>query len=100
VGQSLLSKLASPASIPSASTTKRLAQADRILRNSEEILPYLQCKKLGLKCVVSSKDSKHCEAYVRSNCCASCRTSRVSIAECKLFIVILATRLSAVRARR
>jgi hypothetical protein len=50
--------------------------------------------------VVSSKDSKHCEACVRSNCRASCRTTGVSIAECKLSIVILATRLSAVRARR
>jgi hypothetical protein len=99
-GQSPLSKLASPASMPSASTTKRLAQADRILQNSKEMLPCLRYKKLGLKCVVSSKDSKHCEVYVCSNCCALCCTTGVSIAECKLSTIILATGLSAVRARR
>jgi hypothetical protein len=86
--------------MPSASTTKRLAQANRILRNSKEMLLYLQCKKLSLICIVSSKDSKYCKVCVYSNCYASCRTSSVSIAECELFIVILATKLSAVRARR
>jgi hypothetical protein len=63
------------------------------------MLLYLQCKKLGLNCVVSSKDSKYYKAYIRSNCRALYCITSVSIAECKLSIVILATRLSVVRAR-